>query len=95
MMSCLLLRREGGKVLLIENKSGKDHYRPNSMDNVLDISEYGIGEGCVFRGGNLQVRGKVTYYPIYMILFLQKGELPSEIYFDLGLSDLNKSFKEK
>jgi hypothetical protein len=39
---------EGGKVLPIEIKSGKDYYRHNAMDNVLKQSDYGIEEGYFF-----------------------------------------------
>lgn len=80
---------EDGKVLPIEIKSGKDYYRHNAMDNVLDVTEYGISEGYVFCNGNVETVGKVTYYPIYMLMFLHKKELPKEILFTSDFSDLN------
>lgn len=79
---------EGGTVLPIEIKSGKDYYRHNAMDNVLKLSDYGIGEGYVFCGGNVEQVGKITYFPIYMLMFLQKKELPEEILFETDFSDL-------
>ena len=48
-----------------------------------------IDDGYVFCNGNIECDGKVTYYPIYMLMFLQKKELPSEIMFDSDFSDLN------
>ncbi len=78
-----------GKVLPIEIKSGKDYYRHNAMDNVLEMPEYTIDEGYVFCNGNIEVCGKITYYPIYMIMFLYKKELPNEILFHSDYSDLN------
>jgi len=78
-----------GKVLPIEIKSGKDYYRHNAMDNVLGIAEYAIEEGFVFCNGNIENKGKVTYFPIYMLMFLQKKEMPSEIVFNTDFSDLN------
>ena len=78
-----------GKVLPIEIKSGKDYYRHNAMDNCLGITEYAIEEGYVFCNGNVENKGKVTYYPIYMLMFLQKNEMPSEIVFNTDFSDLN------
>ena len=78
-----------GKVLPIEIKSGKDYYRHNAMDNVLSIAEYAIEEGYVFCNGNVENKGRVAYYPIYMLMFLQKSETPSEIVFNTDFSDLN------
>lgn len=80
---------DAGKALPIEIKSGKDYYRHNAMDNVLDLPDYGIDEGYVFCNGNIEAADKVTYYPIYMLMFLQKKELPAEILFDSDFSDLN------
>ena len=80
---------EDGKVLPIEIKSGKDYYRHNAMDNVLDVTEYGISEGYVFCNGNVETVGKVNYFPIYMLMFLHKKELPKEILFTSDFSDLN------
>lgn len=79
-----------GKVLPIEIKSGKDYYRHNAMDNCLGITEYGLEEGYVFCNGNVENKGKVTYFPIYMLMFLQKSEMPSEIVFNTDFSDLNE-----
>ena len=79
-----------GQVLPIEIKSGKDYYRHNAMDNVLGIAEYAIEEGYVFCNGNVENKGKVTYFPIYMLMFLQKNEMTSEIVFNTDFSDLNE-----
>ena len=79
---------EGGKVLPIEIKSGKDYYRHNAMNNVLKIYGDDIKGGYVFCGENVEQAGKITYFPIYMLMFLQKKELPEEIMFDTDFSDL-------
>ena len=80
---------EDGKVLPIEIKSGKDYYRHNAMDNVLNLTDYNIEDGYVFCNGNIEVADKVTYFPIYMLMFLHKKELPTEILFNSDFSDLN------
>lgn len=80
---------EAGKVLPIEIKSGKDYYRHNALNKVLDIPDYGIDEGYVFCNGNIEVADKVAYFPIYMLMFLQKKELQAEILFNSDFSDLN------
>ena len=60
------------KVLPIEIKSGKDYMRHNAMDNVLKNEEYGIPEAYVFCQDNVAVKDRITYFPIYMLMFLQK-----------------------
>ena len=73
----------------IEIKSGKDYYRHNAMDNVLNLSDYEIAEGYVFCNGNIEVRDKITYFPIYMLMCLSRKELPHEVIFNSDFSDLN------
>ena len=81
---------DSGKVIPVEIKSGKDYYRHNAMDNVLNLAEYELENGYVFCSGNIEVEGKITYYPIYMLMFLQKKELPDAIIFDTDFSDINE-----
>ena len=77
-----------GRVVPVEIKSGKDYYRHNAMDNIINHPEYDIREGYVFCGGNIEISGKITYFPIYMLMFLQKKELAEEILFESDFSDL-------
>ena len=85
---------EGGKVIPIEIKSGKDYYRHNAMDNVLNQTDYGVEEGYVFCNGNVETACRITYFPIYMLMFLQKKELPEEILFETDFSDLGDLRRE-
>ena len=82
-----------GEVIPVEIKSGKDYYRHNAMDKVLEHPEFNIDHGYVFCNGNVETIKKITYYPVYMIMFLEKAELPDEIIFDTDFSDLNKLIK--
>lgn len=84
------LIEENGRVLPIEIKSGKNYYRHNAMDNLLGLSEYRLEEGYVFCQGNVETDGKLTYFPIYMLMFLQKKEIPDTILFHSDFSDLNE-----
>ncbi len=79
---------QNGKLLPIEIKSGKNYYRHNAMDNLLNHTDYAIHEGIVFCAGNIEQKQKITYYPIYMLMFLQKQELPETIVYDTDFSDL-------
>ena len=60
-----------GRVLPIEVKSGKDYEKHSALDNVMAAHEYGIEEAYVFTNDNIKVNGKLTYFPIYMVMFLQ------------------------
>lgn len=65
-----------GKVLPIEVKSGKDYSRHSALDNVLGIEEYGIEEAYVLSNANVEKKGKITYLPIYMIMFIDEKASP-------------------
>lgn len=66
-----------GQVLPIEVKSGKDYEKHSALDNVMAVEEYGIKEACVFTNDNVKTVGRLTYYPIYMVMFLQDDPIDS------------------
>ena len=78
-----------GKIIPIEVKSGKDYYRHAAMDNLLNNKDYKIESGYVFCNHNIKVDKKTTYYPIYMVMFLDKKQLPNDIIYNEDFSDLN------
>jgi len=41
----------------------------------MNVAEYGMKEAYVFTNGNVKVDGKVTYFPIYMVMFLQERQI--------------------
>ena len=60
-----------GEVLPIEVKSGKDYERHRALSNIMDNEEYAIPKAFVFCQENTQIKGRLVYLPIYMIMFLQ------------------------
>jgi hypothetical protein len=60
-----------GEVLPIEVKSGKDYERHRALSNIMDNEEYAIPRAFVFCQENTQIKGRLVYLPIYMIMFLQ------------------------
>ncbi len=58
----------------LKSKSRKDT-RHNALTGVLANPEYGIPAAVVFHSGNVSVKDKITYYPIYMMMFLREPEL--------------------
>ena len=67
-----------GAILPIEVKSGKSYQRHSALNNVIEMSEYPIEEAFVFSNYNIEQKGKLVYYPIYMLMFIneQNIELP-------------------
>ena len=56
-----------GNMLPIEVKSGKDYERHNALSNMIENEEYDVPMAYVFCQENIQTKGRIIYYPIYMI----------------------------
>lgn len=73
-----------GHALPIEVKSGKDYERHNALSNVLSNTEYHIPFAYVFCQENTHTKGNITYFPLYLIAFLEQIQTEENIYkFDL------------
>ncbi len=57
------------KLLVIEVKSGKDYKRHNALSNV------NVENSIVFANSNISIKGNITYYPIYMVMFLTEDDI--------------------
>lgn len=60
------------KALPVEVKSGKDYTIHSAMNNCLSNPEYQMEEGVVLANCNVSKKGKVTYLPVYMVMFLRQ-----------------------
>ena len=61
------------EVLPIEIKSGKDYSTHASLDRFVSNDDYSVNRAYVFSNENeIKEEGKVTYFPMYMIMFLEK-----------------------
>ena len=69
----------GGGVTPIEVKSGKDYKRHNALSNVLADENYHIEEAFVLNNENLERVGRITYLPIYMVMFMAAAGLPERM----------------
>lgn len=78
----------GGEVLPIEIKSGKDYAKHAALSNIMEKQDYAIKEAYVFQNDNVSVRGKIVYYPIYMLMFVECGGIQSELIYKLNLDVL-------
>lgn len=74
----------GDSVLPIEIKSGKDYERHNALSNIMGNEEYNIPTAHVYCQDNVRVSGKIRYFPIYLIAFLEQTQTENTEYkFDL------------
>ncbi|MBR2378323.1 MAG: ATP-binding protein [Bacteroidaceae bacterium] len=76
-----------GEVCPIEVKSGKDYARHRALNNILNCKDYTIPQAIVLCNDNYSIKDKVSYMPIYMVMFINK-EQPMNIKFSLDLSGL-------
>ena len=75
-----------GEVLPIEVKSGKDYEVHRALANILNCAEYSFSEAIVLCNDNLRKKGKITYAPIYMAMFIKnRNEAPSCYEVDLSM----------
>ena len=51
-------------------------------------ANYAIPAAYVFHNGNVSTSGKVTYYPIYMLMFIQKETHHEDMIYRLDLNIL-------
>lgn len=82
------LVEQHGEVLPIEIKSGKDYTRHAALSNVLANKDYQIPCAYVFHNGNISIEGKVVYYPIYMLMFVQKESIEDDMIYRIDLDVL-------
>lgn len=63
--------QDGSRVLPVELKSGADYKRHPALDHTLAQSEWNIKKGFVFCRGNIAQDGGITYFPLYMLMFMK------------------------
>lgn len=76
---------QNGEVLPLEVKSGKDYERHKALTNVVSSTTYQISKAYVLCNDNVKKVGKITYLPIYMLMFIKKEQkLPTKYSIDLS-----------
>lgn len=82
------LIEQAGEVIPIEIKSGKSYARHSALNNLLANPDYNINKAYVFYNENTRKTDKIIYYPIYMLMFLQKKQLPDDMVYMPDISIL-------
>lgn len=78
---------QNGEAVLIEVKSGKNYQRHIALGNVIKNSKNKI-KAYVFYNGNVKSKEDITYFPIYMTMFLQKKTLNEPMIYKIDLDKL-------
>ena len=63
-----------GSTYPIEVKSGKDYTVHSAISHCVDNLQYEIQEAFVFADCNVRRDEKITYLPVYMVMFLEKDK---------------------
>ena len=58
-----------------------------ALSNIMDCEEYDLSEALVLNNDNLSIDGRITYVPVYMVMFLEKKGVAS-IEYKIDLSVL-------
>ena len=77
-------------MLPIEAKSGRDYDLHAALDNMLAEPQFRLGKAYVLNGQcACSVSDKITYLPIYALMFLMRNPLPERMIYKVDLSTLN------
>ena len=82
------LVEQDGAILPIEIKSGKDYTKHAALNNVMRNTGYAIPQAFVFHNGNVSTADRIVYYPIYMLMFVQKPVMLEELFYKPNLDAL-------
>lgn len=77
-----------GIVIPLEVKSGNDYTKHHALDRILSNPKYDLKKAIVLSNANVIVDNSITYYPIYMMMFIQKDKIPSDMVYIPDLSAL-------
>lgn len=69
-----------GEVLPIEVKSGKDYKKHSALNNVMNDLNYDIAEAYILNQNNIEIKDKLIYLPIYMLMFIENDEIKNPVY---------------
>lgn len=68
------------KIMPIEVKSGKDYHNHSALNNLFADYPDAISEAIVLNNGNFETCGRITYVPVYMIMFITHKKTDIGVY---------------
>lgn len=82
-----LIEKEN-KVIPIEIKSGKDYKRHSALSQLMSNNDFNYEKAYVFCNNNIKKENKITYLPIYAIIFLENNSNLNAQKINLDISKL-------
>lgn len=80
---------QNGMVIdLIEIKSGKDYKKHSSLNKILSVPEWKFNNAYVFCKGNIESYERISYIPLYMLMFYRPDEIQQDMKYEIDLSGL-------
>ena len=79
-----LIERKGS-ALPIEVKSGSDYRQHAALDNMMGVPDYGLAQAAVYTVHNEIGGDRVSYQPIYALMFLEHDSLPKDAVYRLDV----------
>lgn len=76
-----------GDVIPLEVKSGKHYTRHSALSNVLKLYPQ-IPKAIVLHSENTKIDGRISYLPIYMMMWIQNKSLPRDFVYKIDLEGL-------
>lgn len=80
----------GNTVVPLVVKSGRDYTKHHALDRILSNPKYGLQSAIVFSNANVSIDGAIIYYPIYMLMFIQREVIPSDMTYTPDISILRE-----
>ena len=78
------LVEKDGAVLALEAKSGKSFMTHAALNNLMQQSEFNIPNAIVLsKSGEIQADGKITYFPVYFLMFIEQQELKTPLIYKI------------
>jgi len=79
-----LLERDG-EALPIEIKSGADYKLHRALDNMMGVADYHLQRAMVYNTSETVERGRITYLPIYALMYLERNRMTRETIFRIDI----------
>ena len=80
----------GNTVVPLVVKSGRDYTKHHALDRILSNPKYGLQSAIVFSNANVSIDGAIIYYPIYMLMFIQREVIPPDMTYTPDISILRE-----
>ena len=80
----------GNTVVPLVVKSGRDYTKHHALDRILSNPKYGLQSAIVFSNANVSIYGAIIYYPIYMLMFIQREVIPPDMTYTPDISILRE-----